>query len=200
MARYIGPKAKISRKFKDPILGNANVLRKKNYPPGQHGKGHKKKSEYALQLMEKQKAKYTYGILENQFSNLFKKCARKKGITGELLLQMLETRIDNAVFRIGLAPTRRAARQLVSHNHIMVNGLSVNIPSYQLKLNDVITIKQNSKFLDQLKKVSSTNDATRFEWLEWDSVSMSGKLISFPARKDIPEKINEQSIVELYSK
>jgi small subunit ribosomal protein S4 len=200
MARYIGPKAKISRKFKDPILGNAKVLRKKSYPPGQHGKAHKRKSEYALQLMEKQKAKYTYGLLERQFSNLFKKCARKKGVTGELLLQMLEMRIDNTIFRMGLAPSRRAARQLVSHNHILVNGNLVNIPSYQLKQNDIIAIKPNSKIIERIKELSSADSAPKFEWVEWDNATMSGKMLAIPLRKDIPEKINEQSIVELYSK
>ncbi len=199
MARYTGPKAKIARRFNDPIIGGAKALKKKGYPPGQHGKVRKKKSEYGMQMFEKQKAKYTYGLLEKQFSNLFKKSSRLKGITGEVLLQLLETRLDNTVFRLGIAPTRRAARQLVTHGHIEVNGKRVNIPSFHLKPGAIVGIKEKSKGLSTITdSLGSYN--THFPWLEWDKNKMVGKLMDMPERADIPEKINEQSIVELYSK
>ncbi len=199
MARYRGPRAKIARKFNDPILGLNKVLQKKSYPPGEHGKMRKKKSEYALQLMEKQKAKYTYGLLERQFSNLFQKASRKKGITGEVLLQMLEARLDNTVFRLGIVPTRRAARQFVLHKHIMVNGSVVNIPSYRVKIGNLIQISEKSKSLAIVQE-RFTAHYKKFPWLEWENTEMIGKMIALPTREEIPEKINEQSIVELYSK
>ena len=199
MARYTGPKAKISRKFNEPILGGEKVLRKKSYPPGQHGKVRKKKSEYALQCAEKQKAKYIYGLLEKQFSNLFKKASRKKGITGEVLLQLLESRLDNLVFRFGIAPSRRAARQLVNHGHIQVNGKNLNIPSAQVKVGSLIRVRDKSKDLTVISE-SINKYSEEYSWLEWDKEKLTGKFISIPERADIPEKINEQSIVELYSK
>ena len=199
MARYIGPKAKISRKFNEPILGGEKVLRKKAYPPGQHGKVRKKKSEFALQMAEKQKAKYTYGLLERQFSNLFKKATRKKGVTGEVLLQLLELRLDNLVFRLGIAPTRRAARQLVNHGHIEVNGKGFNIPSAQVKVGSLIGIREKSKTSSFITE-NAAKYSSDYSWLEWDKSRLVGKLITIPERSDIPEKINEQSIVELYSK
>ena len=199
MAVYRGPKAKVERRFNDPIFGQGKALQKKSYPPGQHGRTRKKKSPYALQLLEKQKAKYTYGLLERQFANLFHKAVRKKGVTGEILLQLLETRLDNTVFRLGIAPTRRAARQLVLHKHVLVNGKTVNIPSYTLKSGDLISIREKSRALAVIKEnVAAPHRA--HNWLEWDEAQMTGKLIALPAREDIPEKINEQSIVELYSK
>ncbi|MCP3659577.1 MAG: 30S ribosomal protein S4 [Bacteroidetes bacterium] len=199
MARYTGPKAKISRKFNEPILGGEKVLRKKSYPPGQHGKVRKKKSEYAIQSAEKQKAKYIYGLLEKQFSNLFKKASRKKGITGEVLLQLLESRLDNLVFRLGIAPTRRAARQLVNHGHIQVNGKDLNIPSAHIKVGSLIEVRDKSKNLTVITENINTYSED-FSWLEWDKARLVGKFISTPERENIPEKINEQSIVELYSK
>lgn len=199
MARYIGPKAKISRKFNEPILGGEKVLRKKSYPPGQHGKVRKKKSEFGMQLSEKQKAKYTYGLLEKQFSNLFKKAVRKKGVTGEVLLQLLESRLDNIVFRLGIAPTRRAARQLVNHGHIEVNGIRLDIPSAQVKIGSIIRVREKSKNLIAIHE-SIKSYSGDYSWLEWDKEKLIGKLMSIPERVDIPEKINEQSIVELYSK
>ncbi len=201
MARYIGPKTKISRKFSDPIYGPDKYFEKKNYPPGMHGqdKRRRKTSEYGIQLREKQKAKYTYGILERQFRNVFKKASRKKGITGEILLQLIEARLDNTVFRLGIAPTRAAARQLVSHRHITVNGKIVNIPSYSVKEGDVISIREKSKSLEVItNSLSSRTNA--YSWLEWDEEKMLGKFLNYPERSDIPEKINEQLIVELYSK
>jgi small subunit ribosomal protein S4 len=201
MARYIGPKSKIARKFGDAILGPSKALAKKSYPPGQHGKGRRRKqSEYAIQLMEKQKAKYTYGVLERQFANLFDKAARKQGITGENLLRFLEARLDNTVFRLGIAPTRRAARQLVVHKHITVNGEVVNIPSYSLKAGDIIGVREKSKSLETITDSLSSHNAKRFSWLEWDSISLAGKFVTYPDRDQIPEKIQEQLIVELYSK
>ena len=201
MARYIGPKSKIARKFGDAILGPSKALAKKSYPPGQHGKGRRRKqSEYAIQLMEKQKAKYTYGVLERQFANLFDKAARKQGITGENLLRFLEARLDNTVFRLGIAPTRRAARQLVVHKHITVNGEVVNIPSYSLKAGDIIGVREKSKSLETITDSLSSHNAKRFSWLEWDSTSLAGKFVTYPERDQIPEKIQEQLIVELYSK
>jgi small subunit ribosomal protein S4 len=200
MARYIGPKSKISRRFNEPIFGPSKALQKKSYPPGQHGKIRKKKSEYAIQLMEKGKAKYIYGVLEKQFANLFYKAAKKKGVTGELLLQSLETRLDNVVYRLGIAPTRRAARQLVSHKHVTINDKLVNIPSYALKVGDIIGIREKSKNLNPITAHISNQSYNKSNWLEWDGKLMKGKIIGLPSREEIPEKINEQSIVELYSK
>ena len=201
MARYRGPKSKIARRFRDPIFGEDKALERKNYPPGQHGpnKRRGKQSEYAIQLMEKQKAKYTYGILEKQFSNLFKKASGMKGITGENLLALCESRLDNTVFRLGLSNSRRGARQLVSHRHITVNGQIVNIPSYQLKEGDVISVREKSKSLEVISSSLASKD-TSFDWLDWDSSAMAGKFMSVPAREMIPENIKEQLIVELYSK
>ena len=201
MARYTGPKAKISRKFGEPIDGYSKALQKKNYPPGMHGRGRRKKqSEFAIQLMEKQKAKYIYGILERQFLNMFKLAFRKQGVTGENLLQLLESRLDNTVFRMGIAPTRRAARQLVSHKHILVNGEVVNIPSYSLKPGDIVGVRERSKSLLVVTESLAGKQGNRYPWLEWDNSSISGKFVSVPLRDDIPENINEQLIVELYSK
>ena len=201
MARYIGPKARISRKFSEPILGESKALQKKNYAPGMHGKGKKRKqSEYATQLAEKQKAKYIYGILERQFANIFDKASRKKGVTGEVLLQLLESRLDNTVYRLGIAPTRRAARQLVVHKHITVNGDVVNIPSMSLRPGDVIGVREKSKSLEVVTNSLAIQGAKKYNWLEWDNAEMTGKLINLPPREDIPENINEQLIVELYSK
>ncbi|HNV28803.1 MAG TPA: 30S ribosomal protein S4 [Cyclobacteriaceae bacterium] len=201
MARYTGPKARISRRFNEPILGESKALQKKNYPPGQHGKGKKRKqSEYAVQLAEKQKAKYIYGVLERQFENIFDKASRKKGVTGEVLLQMLESRLDNTVYRLGIAPTRRAARQLVVHKHITVNGDVVNIPSVNLRPGDSIGVREKSKSLETITYSLSVQSAKKYNWLEWDGNELLGKLINLPLRQDIPENINEQLIVELYSK
>ena len=201
MARYRGPKAKVARRFNDPIFGPSKAVQKKAYPPGQHGRSRRRKpSEYAIQLMEKQKAKYTYGVLERQFSNLFDKASRKSGITGEILLQLLETRLDNTVFRLGIAPTRRAARQFVLHKHITVNGKVVNIPSYALRIGDVIEVREKSKSLEVVVNSVAATATKRFPWLEWSPETLSGKLISLPIREDIPENIQEQLIVELYSK
>ncbi len=199
MARYTGPKFKISRKFNEPILGGEAQLRKKSYPPGQHGKVRKKRSEYAMQLSEKQKAKYTYGILEKQFSNLFKKALKRQGITGELLLQFLEFRLDNLVYRLGIAPTRRGARQLVNHGHILVDGKKLDIPSAQVKVGSIIGVREKSKKLSTVQD-SIAAYSSNYHWLEFDATKVSGKVMSVPERADIPEKINEQSIVELYSK
>lgn len=201
MARYIGPKSKIARKFNDAILGPSKALAKKAYPPGQHGKGRRRKqSEYAVQLMEKQKVKYTYGVLEKQFANLFDKAARKQGITGENLLKFLEARLDNTVFRLGIAPTRRAARQLVVHKHITVNGEVVNVPSFSLKAGDIVGVREKSKSLETITESLSARSAKRFSWLEWDSTNLSGRFVTYPDREQIPETIHEQLIVELYSK
>lgn len=201
MARYRGPKAKVARRFNDPIFGPSKAVQKKAYPPGQHGRSRRRKpSEYAIQLMEKQKAKYTYGVLERQFSNLFDKASRKSGITGEILLQLLETRLDNTVFRLGIAPTRRAARQFVLHKHVTVNGQVVNIPSYALKIGDVIEVREKSKSLEVVANSVAATATKRFPWLEWSPETLTGKLISLPIREDIPENIQEQLIVELYSK
>jgi small subunit ribosomal protein S4 len=201
MARYTGPKSKIARKFKEPIFGPDRALDKKNYPPGQHGpnKRRGKQSEYAVQLMEKQKAKYTYGILERQFSNLFKEASRTKGITGENLLKLCESRFDNVVFRMGLAPSRSAARQMVGHKHFLVNGTVVNIPSYSMKVGDVIEVRERSKSLEAINEALA-NRKDNFDWLEWDAQSMKGKFVNAPERQQIPENIKEQLIVELYSK
>lgn len=201
MARYTGPKTKISRRFNEPILGDSKALQKKAYGPGQHGRGKKRKqSEYAVQLAEKQKAKYIYGILERQFENTFEKASRKKGVTGEILLQMLESRLDNTVYRLGIAPTRRAARQLVVHKHILVNGDVVNIPSFMLQPGDNIEVREKSKSLEVIENSLSVQSAKKYNWLEWNGHEMTGKLINLPPREDIPENINEQLIVELYSK
>jgi len=201
MARYRGPKSRIARKFQEPIFGPDKALEKKNYPPGQHGPNRRrgKKSEYAEQLAEKQKAKYTYGILEKQFENLFDKASRKKGITGENLLRFCESRLDNTVFRMGISPTRSGARQLVSHRHITVNGGLVNIPSYQLSEGDVVEVRERSKSLEAIS-ASLAKDTAAFEWLEFDKTTLKGKFIKAPEREQIPENIKEQLIVELYSK
>lgn len=201
MARYTGPKSRIARKFGEPIFGPDKVLSKKNYPPGQHGNGRKKKtSEYGIQLREKQKAKYTYGVLEKQFRNLFEKAASARGITGEVLLQFLESRLDNIVFRLGIAPTRAAARQLVSHRHILVDGKIVNIPSYSVKPGQIISVREKSKSLEVIDNALSGFNHSKYPWIEWDNSSKSGKYLHLPERADIPENIKEQLIVELYSK
>ncbi len=201
MARYIGPKTKIARRFKDPIYGPDKYFEKKNYGPGMHGnsKRRKKLSEYGTQLLEKQKAKYTYGILEKQFRNTFHKASRKKGVTGEVLLQLIETRLDNLVYRLGISPSRNGARQLVTHCHIVVNGSVVNIPSYEVKVGDAIAVREKSKSLEVIQNALASKRNT-YSWLEWDSTLMKGKLASLPSREDIPENIKEQLIVELYSK
>ena len=201
MARYTGPKTKIARKFGEAIYGPDKVLSKKNYPPGQHGANHRRKtSEYGTQLREKQKAKYTYGVLEKQFRNMFEKASRSKGITGEVLLQLLESRLDNIVYRLGLAPTRDAARQLVSHRHITVDGKVVNIPSYSVKQGQLIGVRERSKSLEVIANALSGFNHSKYPWIEWDQPSMCGKLLHLPERADIPENIKEQLIVELYSK
>ena len=201
MARYTGPKTKIARKFGEPIFGDDKSFEKRNYPPGQHGnnKRRSKKSEYAIQLMEKQKAKYTYGILERQFRNLFKKATASKGITGEVLLQLCESRLDNVVYRMGLSNSRRGARQLVSHRHITVNGEIVNIPSYNLKPGDIVAVREKSKSLESIIN-SLSNSSKVYEWITWNNETMQGTYVSVPERIQIPENINEQYIVELYSK
>jgi small subunit ribosomal protein S4 len=201
MARYTGPKARISRRYGEPILGENKALQKKNFAPGMHGRGKKRKqSEYAIQLAEKQKAKYIYGLLERQFAKLFDKASRKKGVTGEVLLQLLEARLDNTVYRMGIAPTRRGARQLVAHKHITVNGEIVNIPSFTLRAGDRVGVREKSKSLEAITTSLSIQGAKKYSWLEWDGAEMEGKLIHLPPREDIPENINEQLIVELYSK
>ncbi len=202
MARYTGPKTRIARKFGEAIFGADKVLSKKNYPPGQHGNSRKRKtSEYGIQLREKQKkAKYTYGVLEKQFRNLFAKASRSKGITGEVLLQLLECRLDNLVYRLGIAPTRAAARQLVSHRHITVDGQVVNIPSYAVKAGQIISVREKSKSLEVVADALAGFNHSKYPWLEWDQSSLSGKLLHLPERADIPENIKEQLIVELYSK
>ena len=201
MARYTGPKTKIARRFNEPIFGADKSLDKKNYPPGQHGssKRRSKQSEYAVQLLEKQKAKYTYGILEKQFRNLYKKASSKTGVTGEILLQLCERRLDNAVYRMGISPTRSGARQLVSHRHITVNGGIVNIPSYSLRPGDVIEVREKSKALEAITDSVKANSSS-YEWLEFSSDSLKGTFVAVPERSQIPENIKEQLIVELYSK
>jgi small subunit ribosomal protein S4 len=201
MARYIGPKSKIARKFREAIYGPDKVLTKKNYPPGQHGQAKKraKTSEYATQLLEKQKAKYTYGILEKQFAIIFDRASRAKGITGEMLLKFIEARLDNVVYRMGIAPTRSAARQLVSHRHITVNGNVVNIPSYTLKAGDKIAIREKSKSLEVIT-VSLSGHSNKFPWMEFNPSTLNGTFLHYPEREQIPENIKEQLIVELYSK
>ena len=202
MARYTGPSTKIARKFGEPILGPDKYFEKKNYPPGMHGlmKKRKKQSEYGVQLQEKQKAKYTYGLLERQFLNTFKKASRSKGITGEILLQLLESRLDNVVYRLGIAPTRAAARQLVGHKHVTVNGSVVNIPSYHVKAGDIIGVREKSKSLEIISDSLAGSHNTRYSWLEWNNDEMYGKFLNVPERSEIPENIAEQLIVELYSK
>ena len=201
MARYTGPKTKIARKFGEPIFGADKSLEKRNYPPGQHGNNRRrgKKSEYAIQLMEKQKAKYTYGILEKQFRIIFDRASRAKGVTGEVLLQLCESRLDNVVYRLGIAPTRSAARQLVSHRHITVNGSIVNIPSCHIKAGDVIGVREKSKSLTTITHSLERNSSV-YEWLTWNSATLEGTFVSTPQRLQIPENIKEQLIVELYSK
>ena len=200
MARYNGPKTKISRIFGEPILGNGKWLGKNSNPPGQHGATRKRKSlgEYALQLREKQKAKYTYGVLEKQFRKTFEEAARRKGVTGENLIKLLEARLDNTVFRMGIAPSRPAARQLVSHKHVTVNGEVVNIPSYQLKPGDIVSLKEKSK--DNTSVTSQMRGRQKFNWVDWNETEMQGTFITYPERDSVPENIKEQLIVELYSK
>ena len=201
MARYTGPKTKIARKFGEPIFGEDKSFEKRNYPPGQHGNARRrgKKSEYAIQLMEKQKEKFTYGILERQFRNIFEKASRSKGVTGEVLLQLCESRLDNVVYRFGLSPSRSGARQLVSHRHITVNGSIVNIPSYQVKVGDVVGVREKSKSLNIIVEANG-KDAAAYEWLSWNKDQLQGTFVSVPERLQIPENIKEQLIVELYSK
>ncbi len=200
MARYIGPKSKIARKFKEPIFGPDKALEKKAYPPGQHGPNAKraKKSEYAVQLTEKQKVKYTYGILEKQFALIFDRASRAKGITGEVLLQLIEARLDNVVYRMGISPSRSGARQLVSHRHITVNGNVVNIPSYTLEPGDVIGVREKSKSLETIS--NSVGAGSNYSWIEFNPTALEGKFVSYPERTQIPENFKEQLIVELYSK
>ena len=202
MARYKGPRSKIARKFGEPIYGPDKVLERKNYPPGMHGvnKRRRKQSEYGIQLKEKQKAKYTYGVLERQFSNIFDKASRSKGVTGEVLLQLLESRLDNTVYRFGIAPTRSGARQLVTHRHITVNGNVVNIPSYLLKPGDIVGVREKSRSLETITNSLASFHGTKMPWLEWDDEQMAGKFMNRPKREEIPENIKEQLIVELYSK
>lgn len=201
MARYTGPKSKVARRFGEPIFGPDKVLSKKNYPPGQHGEGRRRKSsEYGIQLAEKQKAKYTYGVLERQFRNLFKAAQRSKGVTGEVLLQLLECRLDNIVYRLGIAPTRAAARQIVSHRHITVDGNVVNIPSYSVKPGQIIAVRERDKSMEVIANSLAGFNHAKYSWIEWDNSSMSGKFLNIPQRADIPENIKEQLIVELYSK
>ena len=201
MARYTGPKTKIARKFSEPIFGVDKSFEKKKYPPGQHGNNRRrgKKSEYAIQLMEKQKAKYTYGILERQFRNIFEKANRSKGVTGEALLQLCESRLDNLVFRLGIASTRRGARQLVSHRHITVDGEICNIPSRTIKVGEKIGVREKSKSINYIED-SLSNSSSVYEWISWSSDLMEGTLVNIPERDQIPENIKEQLIVELYSK
>jgi len=202
MARYRGPKSKIARKFGEPIFGPDKVFDHKNYPPGMHGASarRRKVSEYGLQLKEKQKAKYTYGVLEKQFRNLFEKASSAKGVTGEVLLQMLESRLDNVVFRLGIAKSRAAARQFVGHKHIVVNGKVTNIPSYQLKPGDLIGVRERSKSMEEITDSLHSRRSAQYEWLEWDGDKLAGKFLNMPEREEIPENIKEQLIVELYSK
>lgn len=201
MARYIGPRTKISRKFREPIYGPDKYYERKNFPPGQHGqsKRRRKLSEYGVQLQEKQKAKYTYGILEKQFRNIFERASSKKGITGEVLLQLIEARLDNVVYRLGIAPSRPAARQLVTHRHITVNGAVINVPSFTLKPGDIVGVREKSKSLEAITN-SLASRSNNYPWMEWDGHLMAGKFMSYPERDQIPENIKEQLIVELYSK
>jgi small subunit ribosomal protein S4 len=201
MARYTGPTTKIARKFGEAIFGEDKAFQKRNYPPGQHGlaKRRAKRSEYAVQLMEKQKAKYTYGILEKQFRNLYEKASAASGVTGEILLQLCESRLDNVVYRMGIAPSRRAARQLVSHRHITVNGEVVNVPSYHLKPNDKVAVREKSKSLDAINNSLQSN-STVYEWMTFNNDTKEGTFVNVPQRLQIPENIKEQLIVELYNK
>jgi small subunit ribosomal protein S4 len=201
MARYTGPTTKIARKFGEAIFGEDKSFEKRNYPPGQHGMAKKrgKKSEYAVQLMEKQKAKYTYGILEKQFRGLFEKASAARGVTGEVLIQLCEARLDNVVFRMGIAPSRRGARQIVSHRHITVNGENVNIPSYHLKPGDKVAVREKSKSVEAIER-SLANSSHVYEWITWNNATKEGVFVSVPARLQIPENIKEQLIVELYNK
>jgi len=202
MARYTGPRAKKARALGEPIFGPSKAFDKKKSPPGQHGNSRKRKqkSDYANQLMEKQKAKYTYGVLERQFRNLFDSAARKSGVTGEILLKFLEARLDNIVYRLGIAPTRRAARQLVLHKHITVNGSIVNIPSFHLTNGDIIAVREKSKSLEVISNSVAGRSINKFSWLEFSNTDLTGKFLNPPSREDIPENIKEQLIVELYSK
>ena len=201
MARYTGPKSRIARRFGEAIFGPDKVLSKRNFPPGQHGNNRRKKtSEYGVMLAEKQKAKYTYGVLEKQFRNMFEKAARTSGITGEILLQNLECRLDNVVYRLGIAPTRAAARQLVGHKHIIVDGEVVNIPSYAVKPGQIIGVREKSKSLEVIANALAGFNHSKYPWIEWDENTKSGKLLHKPERADIPENIKGQLIVELYSK
>ena len=201
MARYTGPKSKIARRFGEAIYGPDKVLSKRNFPPGQHGNNRRRKtSEYGIMLAEKQKAKYTYGVLEKQFRNMFERAARTNGITGEILLQNLECRLDNIVFRLGIAPTRAAARQLVSHRHIVVDGAVVNIPSFSVKPSQIVGVREKSKSLEVIAAALAGFNHSKYPWLEWDEAQKAGKLLHKPERADIPENIKEQLIVELYSK
>ena len=201
MARYTGPKSKIARKLGEAIFGEDKVLARKNYAPGQHGANKRRKlSEYGTQLREKQKAKYTYGVLERQFRNLFKKASSHKGVTGEVLLQLLESRLDNVVFRLGIAPTRAAARQLVLHRHITVDGQVVNIASYQVAPGQVVAVREKSKSLEVIQDCLAGFNHSKYPWIEWDESIKGGKMVNLPQREDIPENIKEQLIVELYSK
>ncbi|MBQ9163212.1 MAG: 30S ribosomal protein S4 [Bacteroidaceae bacterium] len=200
MARYIGPKTRISRRYGEDIFGSGKVL-KRNYPAGQHGNNRRRKqSEYGLMLAEKQKAKYTYGVLERQFRNLFEKASAKDGVTGEVLLQLLESRLDNLVYRLGMAPTRAAARQLVSHRHITVDGQVVNIPSYSVKPGQIVAVREKAKSLEVINAALAGFNHSKYPWIEWDENVKGGKLLHLPERADIPENIKEQMIVELYSK
>ena len=201
MARYTGPKTRIARKFGEAIFGEDKAFERRNYPPGQHGlaKRRGKKSEYAVQLMEKQKAKYTYGILERQFRNLFEKASAASGVTGEILLQLCEARLDNVVYRMGIAPTRRSARQFVSHRHITVNGELVNVPSYHLKPGDIVAVREKSKSLEAIES-SLANNSSVYEWITWNNDTKQGTFVTVPQRLQIPENIKEQLIVELYNK
>ena len=201
MARYTGPKTKIARKFKEPIYGPDKYFERKNYAPGQHGQSRRrgKLSEYGMQLQEKQKAKYTYGILERQFRKLFDKAARRKGVTGQNLIKLIESRLDNVVYRLGIAPTRAAARQLVTHRHILVNGKISNIPSMLLNPGDVVAVRERSQSLEVITN-SLSGRSNAYAWLEWDADMMAGKFMNYPEREEVPENINEQAIVELYSK
>ena len=201
MARYTGPKSKIARKFGEPIFGEDKVLARRTNPPGQHGANRRRKlSEYGTQLREKQKAKYTYGVLERQFHNLFEKASSSKGVTGEVLLQLLESRLDNIVFRLGIAKTRAAARQLVLHRHITVNGNVVNIPSYSVTPGELVAVREKSKSLEVIQDSLAGFNHSKYPWIEWDENAKGGKMINMPQREDIPENIKEQLIVELYSK
>ena len=201
MAKYTGPKSRIARRFGEPTVGPDKVLSKRNNPPGQHGNGRRRKSsEYGVMLAEKQKAKYTYGVLERQFRILFEKAARSSAVTGEALLQELEARLDNVVYRLGIAPTRAAARQLVNHRHITVDGKVVNIASYSVSAGQIIAVREKSKSLEVIADALAGFNHSKYSWLEWDEAAKAGKFLHRPDRADIPENINEQLIVELYSK